>query len=176
MANTQNQSAGCVSQAFAFVFLAGVVSLLSTCFSEKKKPTIPVASVSPVSEPSDDEIRAMGRQWAAEDAAWQPPKGFEITDEMSDLRGRPVRAAVRWLKPSEYNCEIADRCWGLEVIPIQYCKRIYAEVTLLNSGDTNIGMTNDASSEVKGKTKARFVFETFENAAQSARLSELVCF
>lgn len=176
MAGNQQQAGGGGGQLIGFALLLVVIMTFNTCFSSKPKPTVPVATVSPLSEPTDEEIREMGRKWAAEDEAWQPPKGFQVTDDMLDLRGRPVKAAIRWLKPSEYDCEIADKCWGLEVIPIQYCKRIYAEVALLGASDTNIGMTNDASTEVKGKTKVRFVFETFEKRAQSARLAQLTCF
>lgn len=176
MANTEQQQGGCVSQIIAVFILAALIGGLSTCFGGKSTPTVGVATISPEAGPTDEEIRQMGRKWAAEDEAWQPPKGFELTDEMRDLRGRPVRAAIRWLKPSQFDCEIADTCWGVEVIPVQYCKRIYAEIALLNAQGTNVGMTNDAATDVKAKTKARFVFETFEKSAHNGRISELICF
>lgn len=175
MAKPQQQPAGCAGYAGAALFVSLCSFFLSTCFGEPKDTPAPYVISNTIPQPSDEEIREMGRQWAREDEAWQPPTGFSLTDVATDREGDALKAWVRWLDTNEFDCSVGDKCWGAEVIAMQYCDSIYAEASLLNSKGTNIGMSNDTSSSVAAKKKVRFVFETFENGAKSIELTKIRC-
>ena len=52
---------------------------------------------------------------------------------------------------------------------------IYAELAILDNSDVQIDYTNDTTTQVPAGTKAKLTFDTFNEEAESARLSELSC-
>jgi hypothetical protein len=96
------------------------------------------------------------------------PKGFsEFEDGI----------AWRWAERGEYRCSYGDHCWGMFIVAKFGCpSMLYAEITILDSGGTNIGFTNDTTSSVGSGQQAKLVFEDFTPGADSARLAEIKCY
>jgi hypothetical protein len=86
--------------------------------------------------------------------------------------------AWRWLEfGSEYSCSYGDYCWGMSIIAREGCpSSLYAEISILDSGGTNIGFTNDTTSGLGASQKAKLVFETFTPGAKTAMLAKISCY
>ena len=85
--------------------------------------------------------------------------------------------AFRWLKSSEYNCSYGDHCWGMLIVAKNGCpSSLYAEITILDSNNSNIGFTNDTTSRLAPGQQARLVFEDFTPGADAAQLSKISCY
>ena len=98
------------------------------------------------------------------------PEGFNEYDDDAEI-------AWRWLDNGEYSCAYGDHCWGMVVIARNGCpSSLYAEITVLDSGGTNIGFTNDTTSGLGAGQKANLVFEDFTPGAKSARLAKISCY
>jgi len=96
------------------------------------------------------------------------PSGFQVAGD---------GLGVRWLDDNEFSCSYSSgHCWGLEVITRDGCQDLYAEITILNSNRVNIGWTNDTASGIRPMEKVQLIFDTFEDSAHYARLSELNCY
>jgi hypothetical protein len=113
----------------------------------------------------DTRLRSM--QNKAENLPWYP-RDFEIyTTEI----------AFRWLNRGEFSCSIGDHCWGMLVVAKNGCpSSLYAEITILDSGGSNIGFTNDTTSGLSPGQQAKLIFEDFTPDANSARLSKISCY
>lgn len=99
-------------------------------------------------------------------AAWLP----------SGFRAAGDGLGARWLDDNEFECTYSSgHCWGLEVITRDGCQDLYAEITILDSSNANIGWTNDTASGVMPMERVRLIFDSFEAGARAARLSELNC-
>jgi len=96
------------------------------------------------------------------------PKGFNSFDS---------NIAYRFLKGSEYKCTLyGGYCWGIEIVAKNGCNNLYAELTIFDSADRNIGWTNDSATNVRAGEKVVLVFDSFEDGADTGRLSEVSCY
>ena len=66
-------------------------------------------------------------------------------------------------------------CWGVEVIAKYGCGSLYVELTVLDSGGSVVGMTNDTASGMLADEHAKLTFNSPEDGAQKARMSEINC-
>ena len=85
--------------------------------------------------------------------------------------------AWRWGTKSETNCTYSSgSCWSIIVITKEGCPSgIYGEIAILDKSDVQIDYTNDTTTLVPADTKAKMTFDTFNEEAESARLSQLSC-
>jgi hypothetical protein len=98
------------------------------------------------------------------------PEGFNEYEGDSQI-------AWRWLDKGEYSCSYGDHCWGMSIIAREGCpSMVYAEISILDESDSNIGFTNDTTSGLSAGQKAKLVFEDFTPGAKSARLAKISCY
>jgi hypothetical protein len=84
--------------------------------------------------------------------------------------------AWRWLNNKEYECT-GDSCWGMMIIAKDGCKsNLYAELSILDKSDVQVGYTNDSVSSALPMQKSKLIFNSYEDAANSARLSKISCY
>jgi len=104
----------------------------------------------------------------AQNKPWYP-KGFDSFDS---------NVAYRFLKyGSEYKCSYYGAyCWGVEIVTFTGCNNLYAELTFFDSSDRNIGWTNDTATNVLPREKVVLIFDTYEDGADTGRLSEVSCY
>jgi hypothetical protein len=103
------------------------------------------------------------------DTSWIPTEFNSYSDD--------ANVAWRWLKDNEYKCTYGDSCWGMMVISKNGCDRsLYAEISILDKSDVQIGYTNDTASQALPMQKTKLIFNTFEDEAHSARLSKISCY
>lgn len=104
------------------------------------------------------------------DTSWVPA-GFSIWPDDQDI-------AWRWAKGNEVNCSYSTgACWSALVISKNGCKTsMYGEISIFDKSDVQIGYTNDTLSAVLPMQKSKFTFDTFNDQADSARLSKISCY
>jgi hypothetical protein len=98
------------------------------------------------------------------------PRGFDSYDSDS---------AYRFLsgKKGEYRCTYSGAyCWGIEFVSRTGCDNLYVELTILDSTGRNIGFTNDTTSGVRAGERVVLIFDTFDSAADKARIAEVSCY
>ena len=66
-------------------------------------------------------------------------------------------------------------CWAIEVEAQYGCSSLYAEVTVVDEDDRAIGYANDTIPGVKSGQRALLRFESYEKAAERARLNKITC-
>lgn len=97
----------------------------------------------------------------------------------SDFSGYPDNdnVAWRWGTGSETNCTYSTgACWSVVLITRDGCPSgMYAELAILDSSGVQIDFTNDSTTRVLPKTKVKLTFDTFNEEADTARLSEVSC-
>ena len=100
---------------------------------------------------------------------WIPTEFNSWTDDPN--------VAWRWLEDNEYKCTLGDSCWGMMVIAKDGCSRsLYAEISILDKNEVQIGYTNDTASQALPMQKTKLIFNTFEDDAHTARLSKISCY
>lgn len=100
--------------------------------------------------------------------AWKP-SGFNSFAGDATL-------AWRFLDSGEYSCSYSGwRCGGIEVVSQNGCDSLYSEVTVLDSGGSNIGWTNDTAQGVSPMEKVKLIFDFTEDDASQFRVAELNC-
>jgi hypothetical protein len=52
---------------------------------------------------------------------------------------------------------------------------IYAEIAILDKSGVQIDFTNDSTTRVLPKTKVKLTFDTFNEQAEQAQISEIRC-
>ena len=98
------------------------------------------------------------------------PTGFNSWTEDSNV-------AWRWLENSEYKCDYDRACSGIMVVAKDGCSRnLYAEVSILDKKSVQIGYTNDTVSSALSMQESKLVFNTYEESANSFRLSKISCY
>lgn len=104
------------------------------------------------------------------DTSWVPTD-FTIWPDNPDI-------AWRWAKGSEVNCTYSSgACWSALVIAKNGCKTsMYGEISLFDKSNVQIGYTNDTLSSVQPMQKSKFTFDTFNEEADTARLSKISCY
>ena len=85
--------------------------------------------------------------------------------------------AWRWGTKSETNCTYSSgACWSVIVTTKDGCPSgIYGEIAILDKSDVQVDYTNDTTTQVPAGTKVKMTFDTFNDEAETARLSELPC-
>jgi hypothetical protein len=85
--------------------------------------------------------------------------------------------AFRWLKGSEFDCSYSGAsCWGMYVIPKDGCSSLYVQLSIEDGNGTVIGSTGDSVGAVKAGQRAKLIFDSFDDAAQSGRVSDVSCY
>ena len=99
------------------------------------------------------------------------PKGYSLWSGDSDL-------AWRWIPHRKFDCTYSSgSCWGIYVISKSGCSSsLYAELTIFNKNNVQIDYSNDLTSAVAPFTKVQLIFDTFNDAANGGRLSQLSCY
>jgi len=99
------------------------------------------------------------------------PDGYFVWSGDSDL-------AWRWMPHRKLDCTYSSgSCWGIYVISKSGCSSsLYAELTIFNKNNVQIDYSNDLTSSVGPFTKVQLIFDTFNDAANSGRLSQLSCY
>ena len=103
----------------------------------------------------------------AKNLPWYP-KGFSTYD---------TNVAYRFLTyGKEYKCSYSGAyCWGVELITKTGCSSLYAELTISDSSDRNVGWTNDTANNIRPNEVAVLVFDSFDDGADTGRLSKVSC-
>lgn len=98
---------------------------------------------------------------------WSPPEGFQKTSQDPSV-------AFRWVDRT--TCDTGDSCWGMEIVAHDGCPDgLYVELSILDSSGAAIGFTNDTVGAIQRGGRARLTFDTYEDAADKARLTEVSC-
>lgn len=126
----------------------------------KSNPSIPAFSKDCGKTPQSEAIQ---------DTSWKPTN-FEIWLDNPNV-------AWRWLKGNEFRCDYGDSCWGMMIIAKEGCPNsLYAELSILDANDVQISYTNDSLSSTLPMQKSKMIFETYEEDAESARISKISCY
>jgi hypothetical protein len=105
---------------------------------------------------------------AEADLSWVPTDFNSWNDDPN--------VAWRWLNNKEYECT-GDSCWGMMIIAKNGCKsNLYAELSILDKSDVQVGYTNDSVSSALPMQKSKLVFNSYEDSAHSARISKISCY
>lgn len=85
--------------------------------------------------------------------------------------------AWRWLESNEYKCTNDRSCTGIMVVTKNGCNRnLYAEVSILDKNKVQIGYTNDSVSSSLSMEESKLVFNTYEEDADTVRVSKISCY
>lgn len=100
--------------------------------------------------------------------AWYP-KGFN--EYSSDL-------AWRWGTNAETKCSYSSgSCWSVMIVSKYGCSSsLYGEIKIFDSNDVQIDYTNDSTATVSPMQKVKLTFDTFNEDASTAAISELRCY
>jgi hypothetical protein len=83
----------------------------------------------------------------------------------------------RWLENKEYKCDYDRACSGIMIIARNGCDRnLYAEVSILDKNNVQIGYTNDTVSSALSMEESKLIFNTYEEYADTFRLSKISCY
>ena len=97
----------------------------------------------------------------------------------SDFTGYPSddNVAWRWASNSETNCSYeSGACWSALVVTRDGCPNgIYAEIAILDKSGVQIDYTNDTTTRVLPNAKVKLTFDTFNEEADKAQISEINC-
>ena len=103
------------------------------------------------------------------DDAWIPAN-FDSWYEDKDV-------AYRWLEGNEFDCGYGDACWGMMIISKKGCPNsLYAELSILDKNGVQIGYTNDSLSSALPLQKSKMIFRTYEDDAETARITKIRCY
>jgi|LakMenE01Jun11ns_1017448.scaffolds.fasta_scaffold9867296_2 hypothetical protein len=124
-------------------------------------PKIPAFS----SECGNDSVNSA----APTDTSWLPSN--------FDVWSADPNVAWRWLKANEYACEYGDGCWAMMLIAKSGCPSgLYVELSLLDKNDVQVGYTNETVGSALPMQKTRMIFNSFEESAESGRISKISCY
>jgi hypothetical protein len=105
-----------------------------------------------------------------EDLAIWIPVGFNSWAEDPNV-------AWRWLKNNEYKCDNDRSCTGIMVVAKNGCDRnLYAEVSIIDKNEVQIGYTNDSVSSALSMEESKLIFNTYEEDADTVRVSKISCY
>ena len=103
------------------------------------------------------------------DDTWLPT-GFNLWADDSNV-------GWRWLKSSEYSCDLGDGCWGAMIIAKEGCSdNLYVEISILDKNDIQVGYSNDTVSSALPMQKSKMIFNSFDDSADTARISKISCY
>jgi hypothetical protein len=140
----------------AFIFLAVFAQLFGT----NNDPSTTSSSSGTSSSTGSTEVY---------DDSWIP----------TDFSGYPEddNVAWRWATRSETKCTYSSgSCWAVMVITRDGCTSgIYAEISIFDRAGVQIDYTNDSTSRVLPNTKVKLTFDTLNDEADKAQISEISC-
>jgi hypothetical protein len=100
---------------------------------------------------------------------WIPP-GFNSWSDDPNV-------SWRWLENDEYECDYDRACSGIMIIARSGCdSNLYAEVSILDKDNVQIGYTNDTLSSALSMEESKLIFNTYEENADTFRLSKISCY
>ena len=104
------------------------------------------------------------------DDAWLSPDFNLWTDDSN--------VGWRWLKKNEYKCtSSADACWGMMLMAKEGCSSsLYVELSILDRNEIQIGFANDFVTSALRMQKSKMIFESFDESADTARISKISCY
>jgi hypothetical protein len=143
-----------------FVIIAAVLGIIAVGYSALQAlPDRSETRSTPIATPLAPEL----------DYSWTPPDGFARVD------GQPT-VAVRWLEGG-FSCIGDDSaCWGMEIVARDGCPSgVYVELSVLDSAGAAVGFTNDTLSALSPGQKGKLTFESYDDGAQKARLTQVSC-
>jgi len=83
----------------------------------------------------------------------------------------------RWLENKEYKCDYDRACSGIMIIAKNGCDRnLYAEVSIRDKNGVQIGYTNDTVSSALSMEESKLIFNSYEENADTFRLSKISCY
>ena len=152
----------------AFLVL-GMIGGLTGCSSSMNSSTTTSAdaSTNTSADQSTNTSADQSTPTPADASPWYPSGYHEWSDGI----------AWQWAPNSSFSCTYSTgSCWAVNLIARDGCPTgVYAEVALLDSSDVQIDYTNDSSTNVPPMQKVRLLFDTFNEAASTARLSQIDC-
>ncbi len=114
------------------------------------------------SAPSVDSSQIYDESWI--------PSGFSGYPDNDNI-------AWRWGTKAETICTYnTSSCWSVMAITRDGCPSgLYAEIAILDGSEVQIDFTNDSTTRVLPNTKVKLTFDTFNEQASTARISEMTC-
>jgi hypothetical protein len=105
---------------------------------------------------------------APSQAGWYPA-GFAVSP-------LDPTVAYRWMSKSQFRCDPAPVCWGLQVLARDGCESdLTIEVSLADSAGGALGTVFDTAGVVRAGQQATMVFEVETPGAQQAEITKLSC-
>ena len=121
------------------------------------------------SNSNNQEVSSNAEVENALDTSWIPA-GYNQFTGNQDI-------AWRWLDTKEYKCSYGDFCEGIMVIAKNGCTNsLYAEISLLDKNNVQIGYTNDTLSSALPMQESKMVFNIMEEDASQVRISKISCY
>ena len=98
------------------------------------------------------------------------PSGFNSWSDDSNV-------SWRWLENKEFKCDMGEGCTGVMIVARDGCTNsLYAEISLLDKNDVQIGYTNDTLSSALPMQENKMIFNTYEKGVSEVRLSKISCY
>ena len=86
------------------------------------------------------------------------------------------KLAFRWLSNPSSRCT-AKSCKSIEVISRFGCpSNLYAQVSLIDNENRNVGYTNDSTSGIRPNQKALLEFRTYQTNFSNWQLTSISCY
>ena len=127
--------------------------------------------------PSNPKIPAFSSECGNDSANSAAPTDTSWLPSNFDVWSADPNVAWRWLKANEYACEYGDGCWGMMLIAKSGCPSgLYVELSLLDKNDVQVGYTNETVGSALPMQKTRMIFNSFEESAESGRISKISCY
>jgi hypothetical protein len=138
--------------------LVGIAILLACIWAYNSGSTTPNNSATSSSTATDEGLT----NWI--------PSGFNSWPDDPNV-------SWRWLENKEYKCDYDRACSGIMIIAKNGCdKNLYAEVSIRDKNDVQIGYTNDTVSSALSMEESKLIFNTYEVNADTFRLSKISCY
>lgn len=99
------------------------------------------------------------------DTSWIPD-GFQAYNN---------KVAIKWSEKGTYTCSYGQSCIQMEVVAKEGCERLYAELTKHDKNGSNVGFTNETTTNLLKGQKAILLFNTFGDF-NSFQLSKINCY
>ena len=101
-----------------------------------------------------------------EDKSWVP-EGYTAFNN---------KVAFKYSDSGSYSCDRNTRCIQLEVVSKEGCDSLYAEVSELDGNGNNVGYNNETTSGLRVGEKALLKLDTYNDNAETFRLSKMSCY
>lgn len=167
-ASNKDAAIGCV---LILVILGVVGSVINAIDPSILARTNTTAIVTPTEKPDYSiDIPTLTPTPTLAPVAWYP-SGYNTWLEDNDI-------AWKWVPGKELECGYSSgSCWGIYVIPKYGCSSsLYAEITIFDNQNVQIDYANDLTSAVGPSTKVKLIFNTFNDDADTGKVSKISCY